>query len=375
MTRLPRPRRLGSRLLLSYLAASLAAALTGLIALFLTPSLSYDRLMRQLMHPAAGATRAQMDALVASAVATAALPHLLLALAVVLLVGVAFSLFLSRAVDRSLRRVVGGTRRLAAGDYEARLPAEGIEEFGQLADHLNALASSLEEGQRVRRLATASVSHELRTPVTALRGYLDALRDGVLPWSDEVLGRMALAVERLERMAQDLSALSRAEAGPPADLVRETLAAGDVLAAAADAVRAAAADSGVELRVLAPPEKILLVADRIRLAEILENLLLNSLRHTPAGRGVTLSAAARGAHVELRVADEGSGIGLEDLSHVMEPFYRGAGGSAGHATRPGMGLGLAIARRLAEAMGGSLAIESEGPGCGTCATLTLPQAP
>ncbi len=374
MRRIADPQSLSTRLLLSYLAASLAAALTGVLALFLTPAIRYDRLMQEIMHPLAGATQAEMDAVLAGAVSSAVLVHVLISLLVVVAVGFAFSLFLSSAVGQALDRIVAATRRLAAGEYAYRVSERGVREFSELAHNVNLLATSLEESRRVRTLATASVSHELRTPVTALRGYCDALRDGVLPWSDDVLARMDHAVERLERMAADLSALSRAEGNAYADLQLQRVAVSDVMLAAAETTRPAYLEAAVDLVVDRLPSDLHVLADPVRLGEVLENLLINSASHTPVGRRVELSAAAIGSRVEFRVQDEGSGIPPEDLPYVMEPFYRGEGGSAGHTNRPGMGLGLAIARRLAEAMDGSLLLASPGQGLGTLAKVSLPRA-
>ena len=372
MRRPPDLQSLGTRLLLSYLAASLAAALSGVLALFLTPALRYDRLMQEIMHPPAGATTADMDAILANAVASAVLLHVLISLVVVVLVGLAFSIYLSRAVGQAVDRVAAATRKLAKGDYSERVPERGVRELSELTRDINLLAASLDEARRARALATASVSHELRTPVTALRGYCDALKDGVLPWSDAVLQRMDLAVERLEHMARDLSALSRAEGNAYVDLAIRPLKAKDTLAEAAEAVRSAFDGAGVRLVLCDVPEQLAVLADRVRLAEILENLLLNSLRHTPAGRDVILTATPAAGRLAFEVRDEGSGIKPEDLPHVMEPFYRGEGGSAGHTSRPGMGLGLAIARRLAEAMDGTLTIASPSPGQGAVAKVSLP---
>ncbi|MDA8345955.1 MAG: HAMP domain-containing sensor histidine kinase [Thermaerobacter sp.] len=374
MKRVADPQSLGTRLMLSYLAASLAAALTGMLALFLTPAMHYDRLMMNIMHPPAGATAAQMDAELASAISSTVLMHVLISLAMVIGIGLVFSFFLSSAIGQALGRVMDATRRLAAGEYSERVAERGASEFTELAHNVNLLAASLEESRRVRTLATASVSHELRTPVTALRGYCDALHDGVLPWSDEVLARMDRAVDRLERMAADLSALSRAEGNAYADLELKPLAAAAVIQAVADAVRPSFEDVGVKLVVDPVSPALRVLADQVRVGEILENLLINSAGHTPAGRKVTLSATQTGNRVEFRVQDEGTGIRKEDLPHVTEPFFRGEGGSAGHTSRPGMGLGLAISRRLAEVMNGSLALSSPGSGFGTLARLTLPQA-
>ena len=185
---------------------------------------------------------------------------------------------------------------------------------------------------------------------------------------------MDRAVERLERMAADLGALSHTEGNAHADLEPEPLAVHGVLLAATEGTRPDFARAGLDLVLEAATPDLMVRADRLRLGEILENLLANSASHTAAGRRVVLGTRPRGSRVEFYVLDEGCGIRQEDLPLMFEPFFRGNGGSAGHTARPGMGLGLAIARRLAEAMDGSLALESPGPGLGALAKLSLPQA-
>lgn len=367
-------RRMGTRLLLSFVAASVAAAASGFLAVLLAPPLRYERLMLEIRHPPPGATAAQMDRVIARAVDSAILLHVVISLVVAVGVAALLASYFSAAISASLERIVAATRRLARGDYEAKLAEGGIEEFAALAGHVNRLRETLDVARSRRNLAIASVSHELRTPVTALRGYCDALRDGVIPWSPQVLDRLDLAVERLERMAGDLAALSRAEGGSPADLRSERLDVQAVLRSAAQSVQPAADAAGVRLQIEPPPPDLYVRADRVRLGEILENLLLNSVAHTPEGSLVQLMARGDGRDVLFSVRDEGRGIAPQDLPHVTEPFFRGEGGSAGRSSRPGMGLGLAIARRLAEQMQGRIAIASPGPGRGTEATLRLPRA-
>lgn len=366
--------RLGPRLVLSYVLASLAAAVSGMAAAFFVPADTYQKLMLKIMNPPPGATVHQMDALLATAVTKAVVVHVALSLAVAIGVSIVAASYISHEIAGSLSRLMRATRRLATGLFAERLRPENIYEIAELVRDVNTLAESLEEAERRRSVAIASVGHELRTPVTALRAYCDAVRDGVVALTPDVLERMSHSVERLERMAGDLSSLARTEAGAYQELALAPLAVPAVLEAAYDSMRMAFAGTGVELRLeTAGTEDLTVCADAVRLGEVLENLLSNSLAHTPKGRHVFLGAQLHERDVRFHIRDEGKGIRPPDLPHVMEPFYRGEGGSAGRTPRAGMGLGLAIADRLVRAMGGRLLLESPGKDQGTTASVYLPR--
>lgn len=368
--------RLGPRLFLSYLLASLAAAVTGLAVALLAPAQTYEHLMYEVMNPPPGSTRAQMDAVLYSAVNSAVAFHVAISLGVAIAVSVLAAAFVSREMTASIGRVVDATRRLATGHLDERVVAGNVREVAELAENVNNLAKALEEAEGRRSLAIASIGHELRTPVMALRSYVDGIRDGLVKPTPDVVERMDLSVTRLERMAADLSALAHAEASDRQDVALSQVPVAGALRAAYDGFKDAFAAGGVQLRfeLEGVTEDACVGADAVRLAEILENLLSNSLAHTPAGRHVTLGGEVGDETVEAYVTDEGDGIDPLDLPHVMEPFYRGQGGSRGRTPRPGMGLGLAIASRLAKAMGGSLVLTSAGRGLGSTARLHLPRA-
>lgn len=368
---------LGPRLFLSYLLASVAAAVTGLAVALLAPAQTYERLMYEIMNPPPGSTAAQMDAVLYGAVNRAVAIHVAISLGVAIAVSVLAAAFVSREMTASIGRVVDATRRLATGHLGERVVASGVREVAELAENVNDLAQSLEEAEGRRSLAIASIGHELRTPVMALRSYVDGIRDGLVEATPAVLERMALSVARLERMAADLSALAHAEASDRQDVALAPVPVAEALRAAHESTKAAFEAGGVDLRLdlESAAQDTCVRADAVRLAEILENLLSNSLAHTPAGRHVTLGAEIDAETIEVYVADEGDGIDPLDLPHVMAPFYRGQGGSRGRTPRPGMGLGLAIASRLAKAMGGSLVLVSAGRGLGTTARLRLRREP
>ena len=365
-------RRLGPRLFLSYVLASLAAAVSGMAAAFFVPPETYHQLMLKIMYPPPGATLQQMDALLAGAIAQAVVAHVALSLVVAIGVSIAIAAFVSRQISSALDRVTHATRLLASRHFSQRLSPEDIYEIAELVRDVNSLADSLEEAEGRRSLAISSVGHELRTPVTALRAYCDAVREGVLELTPEVLERMSRSIDRLERMAGDLASLARAEAGAHQEMMLAPLVVSEVLASVYDTMRMVFESAGVQLRLEdIGTEGFTVRADAVRLGEVLENLISNSLAHTPKGKDVFLGARLHEHEVEFFVRDEGKGIRPEDLPHVTEPFYRGEGGSAGRTPRPGMGLGLAIANRLVRAMDGRLTLQSPGPGQGTMASVYL----
>ena len=304
------------------------------------------------------------------------------------------SYFVARRATGRLEALARATGELRAGHYGVRVPVSGEDEVAQLQGNFNAMAADLErtlgeleaERNRVagllqeRRELVAAVSHELRTPVATLRGYLES----VLETSEASLSpelRLDLAVmdretERLSTLIEDLFALSRVEAGKLALRPAPT----DVGALVRQSVETAAPlawrTGRVQVVAEVPPGLPQVTVDPDRLAQVLTNLLRNAVRHTPPGGIVAVVARADEASVVLEVRDTGEGISPEDLPRVFERFYRGAGRGDGRGARragDGAGLGLALVRELAEAMGGSAAVQSE-PGVGSTFTVRLPLA-
>ncbi len=365
-------RHLGTRLLLSYLAVILVAAIAGIVAALLLPVTRYQQLMLEIMHPPRNTSVVAMDAVVARAITQAVIWHVTLSLVVAVVVSIVLASYVSTALASSIERIKVVSGYLATGHYDDRLPGDPIAEINELESNLNALARALGQRRDRRKLAIASVGHELRTPLTALRAYLDAVRDGVLPMNTDVIDRLDYAVLRLERMAADLSALASVEDGSALALDLQVVNLREIANKAMQAAKGASESRGVRLMLRGSSDEVLVRCDPVRLGEVLDNMVGNSLAHTPAGRTVTIGVEAVDvANARVWVADEGEGIRPEDLPHVTEPFFRGARESAGHTARPGMGLGLAIADRLVKAMGGTLTVQSEGPGRGTVVSAYL----
>jgi signal transduction histidine kinase len=281
------------------------------------------------------------------------------------------SLILARLIGRPLEALTRAVRRIGAGDLEQRVPEDGSAETVELARSFNTMAASLATSQRLRQQMVADVAHELRTPLANIRGYLEAIEDGVVEADEATLRTLREEAAHLNRLIDDLQELAQAEAGN-LRLDRGPVAPDELIGRATGAVRARAADRGVALTATAAPDLPAVEVDPQRITQVLHNLLTNALTHTPAGGAVAVEAwRAEGGMVAIGVADTGAGIAPEDLPHIFERFYR-ADSSRSRATG-GSGLGLTIARRIVEAHGGTIDVASE-LGQGSKFTFTLPIA-
>lgn len=360
---------LGPRLLAALLIVLATAAITAwLVASAVGPGLFHDHMLRVGLedHDAAvlHAEQAFQDASTVS---------LALALGAAALAAAAVSIVLTRRIGRSLAAVSTAAARVGAGAYESRVPDPGLgAEFDDLARSFNAMADRLHEAARLRARLLADVAHEVRTPVATIAGYLEAVEDGVQPLDDATIAVLREQATRLTRLAQDLAAVTQAEAGGlTLDLV--PVPAGDLLRAAAAAAGERATAAGVGLQFDTDDALAAVAVDRTRIAQVLDNLVANAIRHTPPGGTIVLSAEpGPPGHVTFAVADTGEGIAPEHLPHVFERFYRAD--TARDRARGGSGIGLAISRALTTAHHGTLTAASAGVGKGATFTLTLPVA-
>jgi signal transduction histidine kinase len=277
---------------------------------------------------------------------------------------------LSRRILGPVEALTAAARRMEAGDLSQRVEITSDDEIGDLARAFNRMADGLARLEELRRQLVTDVAHELRTPLTNIRGYLEALRDGMVEPERAVIDSLHEEAMLLHHLVDDLQELSLAEAGG-LTLERRPLVLADVVDRATRAVRPRAETEGVALRVDLSEDLPLVDVDPRRIGQVLRNLLDNGLTHTRPGGEILVDARAGDEWVEVGVRDTGAGIAAEDLPHVFERFYR-ADRSRSRATG-GAGLGLAIARQLVEAHGGRIEVESE-IGQGTRFTFTLPVA-
>lgn len=290
-----------------------------------------------------------------------------LAVCVALILGA----FLSRSMTAPLQRLAAAARAVATRDFSRRVRVEGSAELVEVAEAFNDMVSALEQSEQQRQNMVADVAHELRTPLSVLQGNLRAILDDVYALDKAEISRLYDETRLLSRLVDDLRELALADAGQlrlhlrPTDVAQVVISTVESLALAAEAEE-------VHLTAKLPGDLPLVQVDPDRVAQILRNLLVNALRHTPPGGSVTVTAALRNKTVEIAVTDSGEGIAAEDLPHVFERFWR-ADPARARTTASGTGLGLAVAQSLVEAQGGRIWAESE-PGRGSTFCVALPQS-
>jgi two-component system, OmpR family, sensor histidine kinase BaeS len=277
------------------------------------------------------------------------------------------TVLLSRRVLRPIGTLTSASRLLGAGDLSERVPVVGTDELAELGRSFNRMADSLQRGEERQRRLVADVAHELRTPLANLRGYLEALKDGVITPDAELFASLHEEAVLQQRIVDDLQELALAEAGALAyHRTRVDLA--ELLETTRAAHHALAESAGVRL-VVEAPEPVPAQADPDRLRQVLGNLVTNALRASSSGGTITLSAAPNGSTATMRIADTGTGIPANDLPYVFDRFWR-ADGARGRSTG-GSGLGLAITRQIVVDHGGAITVDS-AVGAGTTFTITLP---
>jgi signal transduction histidine kinase len=362
--------RLTVRLVVSHLAvAVLGGAATFVVVRLLTPAI-VERMGMNGAGPMMGqAGQGSLRTQVTDAVTQA----LWIGLGVGVLAAAAAGVFAAGRLVRPLRRLSETTRLVAAGRYDVRVERPQEAELAELADDVNTLAATLADTEARRTRLLGEVAHEMRTPLTVIDGQVEGMIDGVLPTGAEELGRVSDEVRRLRRLSDDLSALSRAEEGRLA-LVLGRVDLGAVVAAAAERLRPQADDAGLDLTVSVPSRPVEVTGDADRLAQVVTNLVGNSVRATPEGGSVDVVVRGDGSAASVSVADSGEGLAPDDLHRVFERFYRVAG-RRGAGEGGGSGIGLTIARGIVAAHGGELVAASPGPGRGATFTVRLPAAP
>jgi signal transduction histidine kinase len=286
------------------------------------------------------------------------------------LVGLLLTYFLSRSILRPVDELTAAARAMEKGDLSQRVTVRSKGELGELANAFNAMAEGLTRLEQLRQNMVTDVAHELRTPLSNVRGYLEALRDGVVEPTAETIASVHEEAMLLNRLVDDLQELAMAEAGQ-LKLVRQPVDLKVVAEKAIQSLKAQAAEKDVIMEICLPDDLPLVEADAERLGQVLRNLLKNAIFNTPSGGKITIQARIVDSQVEVSVQDNGLGISAEHLPYVFERFYR-VDQSRARSTG-GAGLGLAIVKQLVEAQGGQVGIDSQ-VNIGTRITFTSPIA-
>ena len=259
-------------------------------------------------------------------------------------------------------------RKIAHGDFNARLTKKNDDEIGELCDTINYMAEELSANDRMKNDFISSVSHELRTPLTAIQGWAETLADMGGEVDPEMLAKgmrvITSETERLAGMVEELLDFSRIQSGRM-KLVKDRM---DVIAELSEAVlmfEERARHEGKRLIYNEPDQFASFMGDRNRLRQVFVNIIDNALKYSDRGDTVTVRASVSESQVDISVADTGIGIREEDLPKIKEKFFKA------NSTRRGSGIGLAVADEIVSLHGGTLDITSK-ENVGTRVTIHLP---
>ncbi len=261
-------------------------------------------------------------------------------------------------------------RRIALGDFDAKIEVSQNDEIGELCDTINFMAGELKSAEKIKNDFISSVSHELRTPLTAIKGWSETIKSAA--GEDKELVEKGMDVimsetERLSALVEEMLDLSRLQSGQMSFKMEKI----DILAELAEAViiyEESAKSSGKRLIYNEPSQLPLVTGDGNRLKQVFINILDNALKYTEPGGKVEVSAEYSDGYIKIAFADNGCGIPSTELDKVKERFYK-----ASNSVR-GSGVGLAVADEIVRKHNGLMAIESE-EGKGTTVTIMLPAEP
>lgn len=357
---------LATRLLLAIaLVVGVGAATAWAVGATVGPSLFHEHLLRAVDTGESPTSHAERAYAAASALA------LSIALATALVASAGVSILIARRIRRSLAPFAQAANRVANGERNVVVTPPGIgPEFDSVAAAFTGMATQLAHVEDGRTRMLADLAHEMRTPVAVLAAYLEAVGDGVERLDAPTIQMMRDQVERLGRLSADVALVTSAEEGR-LSLERQTIDIDTVVAAAVAQESGRLAERGVTLNVTRAPG-FLVEADPDRIGQVLTNLLENARQHTPPGGVVDVEVFAEAESVRVRVRDSGEGIAPADLLRVFDRFFRVD--VARDRAHGGSGIGLSIARAIANAHGGTLSAASGGPSKGSEFTLSLPRA-
>lgn len=273
---------------------------------------------------------------------------------------VILSYLLTRRVLKPLSEMTAITKEIAAGKFSLRTEVTTSDEVGDLGKAFNSMADSLEGMERLRKNMVADVAHELRTPLTNLRGYLEALNDGIIPPDPETFAMLQQENLRLVQLVENLQQLARADAAR-AYLKKEKV---DLTALVGQMIELHLPNFKRKSITLQQPKTLgdsTIVADGDKILQALRNLVENCWKYTPVGGEVSIAVQQLDKGVQVTFTNSGPGILQEDLPYIFERFFRAdKSRSRGAGDAGGAGIGLAITRELIEAHGGEVGAKSQG---------------
>ena len=284
------------------------------------------------------------------------------------LLGICGVLLLARKLLSPVRDLTNAAVRLGQGDLTQRVDVVGKDEISRLSLTFNSMAEALENSEHQRRNMISDVAHELRTPLSNMQGYVEAVRDGLLEPTDSTMKTLHEQTLQLTGLVEDLRILAQADSGNLV-LNLELVDLGEVLNELADSFGPRMESKAVEFSLSIEKDLPKIYGDRLRLNQILSNLLDNAENYTPSGGKISVAVGLSGRWVEIQVVDTGEGISEDGIGRIFDRFYR-EDWSRNRSTG-GSGLGLAITKQLVEAQNGTIRVESIA-GDGSTFRVTFP---
>ncbi len=283
-----------------------------------------------------------------------------------------YAILATNTVVQPITDMTATVEEMARGNLHLRVNPEkfGYQNLVSLAESINFLANTIEQGRTQRQMMISDIAHELRTPLAVQKSYLEAMEDEVIPINSESLKTIQEQNILLTRLVNDLRLLSAAESGE-LQLVFRQMDLTKVLKRVLDQFTARFAEAELTINLVTPEPHPIILGDPNRIEQIIINLFQNERRYAPPGTELDISCYIRDHKAVLTVRDYGVGIRKEELETIFLRLYRTDKAIKSDAS--GSGLGLSIARKLAEAHGGTL-IASQPTGKGVIFTLSLPLA-
>ena len=270
------------------------------------------------------------------------------------ILAVILSYIMMRRVLAPLTQMNTITREIAAGNFALRVPTVSEDEVGQLARAFNRMSESLEKIERLRRNLMIDVAHELRTPLTNIRGYLEALNDGVLPPSGETFSMLQAETLRIVQLVEDVLQLARADAARD-NLILENVDVGEIIRNLIGVNQTAYDERNITIDLKLPPGPVVVPADRNRLARVFRNLGDNAARYTPRDGEVLIGVETYDKTIRICYINPVENLTEAELPHLFERFYRGE--KSRSRQHGGAGIGLSIVKELVEAHKGTVGAE------------------
>ncbi len=295
---------------------------------------------------------------------------------VVVIIAVLASLIFASRITSPVKQLTKAARKIAAGEFDQRIPVKSNDEIGEMAKTFNSMAETLEKNEKLNRQLYAGIAHELKTPLTLIQGNLEAILDGIVKPNPKQIAALHTETMLLNRLVNDLRDLTLAQAGQ-LKLQKKPIDLNGLTRNVIESIQPMLSEKNIRMTVSIPSRLPQIIADPDRITQVLYNLIGNALRYTPEDGKIEVSvkiSPGTASELTVYVSDTGEGIPDKDLPYVFNHFYRVD--QARTRTKGGTGVGLAIVKHLVEAHNGNVGVEStKGRGSTFFFTLPISQIP